>query len=95
MTYVFDKPQPRYTYTKGWLWDGIQLLEDVKVEDVDDSHFFTIMIGSNKANICGRASRRRPRTATAEEAPGGGGGARGGKDAAWRTAAGMGAGAEL
>ena len=72
--------QSRYTHEKGWLWDGIHLLEDVKVEDVDDSHYFTVMIGSNKANVCGRVSRRKPKVA----AGGGGAGAGGGVDPAKR-----------
>ena len=67
--------QSRYTHEKGWLWDGINLLEDVKVEDVDDSHYFTVIIGSDKANVCGRVSRRKPKAKSAPPPPAGGAGA--------------------
>jgi hypothetical protein len=51
------------TEHKGWLWGStLNLLDDVKVEDVDHSHFFTVNIGD----------------APCISAPGGGGGGGGG-----------------
>lgn len=39
--------QSKFTLQRGWFWDGVKLLDDIKVEAIDRSRTFLVTVGSD------------------------------------------------